>query len=189
MFGDVHASKNVLRWRTALVLRELEDEINAVENFRPIEQKLQALMLAKETIEQRICQVRVELQRLKEGYGALPPDPTEIKSLTEQLQARHQQLRDELDTLDIRIAPLARQGTELSNPSWGLLMRAGNDKSYLAFQIERYADIYTSRVSNFLAATPFAYLRSPRGSLPHDQNPSQSALPMGTLEDECTTKV
>ena len=38
----------------------------------------------------------------------------------------------------------------------------------LAYQIERYADIYTSRVSNFLRYTPFVYLRSPRGSLPHD---------------------
>jgi hypothetical protein len=34
--------------------------------------------------------------------------------------------------------------------------------------VERYADIYTSRVSNLLAETPFAYLRAARGSLPHD---------------------
>jgi hypothetical protein len=47
-------------------------------------------------------------------------------------------------------------------------MRTGNDKSHLAFQVERYADVYTSKVSNFLAATPFVYLRSARGSLPHD---------------------
>ena len=47
-------------------------------------------------------------------------------------------------------------------------MRAGNDKSQLARQIERYADVYTSRVANLLYATPFAYLRSVRGSLPHD---------------------
>ena len=47
-------------------------------------------------------------------------------------------------------------------------MRAGNDKSHLARQVERYADIYMSRVSNFLHQTPFVYFRSPRGSLPHD---------------------
>jgi len=35
-------------------------------------------------------------------------------------------------------------------------------------QVERYADIYTSRVANFRYQTPFVYLRSPRGSLPHD---------------------
>ena len=70
--------------------------------------------------------------------------------------------------LDAGIAPMAKAATELLNPVWGLLTRAGNDKSHLARQIERYADIYTSRVSNLLYATPFVYLRSPRGSLPHD---------------------
>ena len=66
------------------------------------------------------------------------------------------------------LAPLAKEAAELSNRTWGLLTRAGNDKSHLARQIERSADVYTSRVSNFLHATPFVYLRSPRGSLPHD---------------------
>jgi 5'-nucleotidase len=63
---------------------------------------------------------------------------------------------------------LAKAHAELSNPRWGLLMRAGNDKSNLARQIERFADIYTSRVSNLLHATPFAFFRSPRTTLPHD---------------------
>ena len=56
----------------------------------------------------------------------------------------------------------------MGNPTWGPLMRAGHDKSLFARQVERYADVYTSRVSNFLAQTPFAYLRAARGSLPHD---------------------
>ena len=37
---------------------------------------------------------------------------------------------------------------------WGYLSRAGlNDKSQFSRQIEKYADIYTSRVSNFLRYT------------------------------------
>ena len=47
-------------------------------------------------------------------------------------------------------------------------MRAGSDTSLFARQVERYADIYTSRVTNLLAETPFAYLRATRTSLPHD---------------------
>ncbi len=47
-------------------------------------------------------------------------------------------------------------------------MRAGNDKSLFARQVERYADVYTSRASNFLYETPYAFLRAARGSLPHD---------------------
>jgi hypothetical protein len=70
--------------------------------------------------------------------------------------------------LDEQIAPLAMAAGELVNRRWGPLMRVGNDKSHLARQVERYADVYTSRVSNFLYETPFVFLRSPRGSLPHD---------------------
>ncbi len=84
------------------------------------------------------------------------------------LKARLQELRKEINELDETIAPLARQAVELVNSRWGLLMRAGNDKSHLARQVERYADIYMSRVSNLLQVTPFFYLRAPRGSLPHD---------------------
>jgi hypothetical protein len=84
-------------------------------------------------------------------------------------------IRNELLALDARIAVLAREAAELGSVRWGPLMRAGNDKSRLAFQMERYADIYTSRVSNFLLSTPFVYLRSPRGSLPHDNGPEGGA--------------
>jgi hypothetical protein len=70
--------------------------------------------------------------------------------------------------LDDQIAPLARASGELGNPTWGPIMRAGNDKSLFARQVERYADVYTSRASNFLFETPFAFLRAPRGTLPHD---------------------
>ena len=41
------------------------------------------------------------------------------------------------------------------------------------------ADVYTSRVSNFLRYTPYAYFRSPSQSLAHDRSnisPRSSAL-------------
>jgi hypothetical protein len=170
MFGDVHVTKNVLRWRTALILRELEDEIRAISAFRTTEARLAEKMVEKERLEAESCQLRLELQRRKQGYGprqASPPD--------DQLHARVFELRTQLEALDAEIGPLARAGSELANPIWGLLTRAGNDKSHLARQVERYSDIYTSRVSNFLFATPFVYLRSPRGSLPHDPS-----IPGGT---------
>src|SRR5690606_21789657 len=110
------------------------------------------------------------------GYG---PQATETdEAIREELA----QNRERLEKLDSELAPLAQTSTELSNKTWGLLTRAGNDKSHLARQVERYADIYTSRVSNFLYATPFVYLRSPRGSLPHDPSApgGQSLTPVST---------
>ena len=164
MFGDVHVTKNVLRWRTALVLRELEDEVRAIAAFRSTEAKLATKMVAKERLEAEACQVRLELQRRRLQYGP------RSQATEEQLLSRAAVLRSEQEALDVELGPMARAASELSNPHWGLLTRAGNDKSHLARQVERYADIYTSRVSNFLFATPFVYLRSPRGSLPHDPN-------------------
>ncbi len=162
MFGDVHVSKRTLSWRTALVLRELEAEVAALAAYRPTELQLMTLMREKEHLEVRLSQARLALQRQHTGYG---PDSGQD---TGALEARVHDLRGQLLALDAEIGPLAKAGTELTNARWGLLTRAGNDKSHLTRQIERYADIYTSRVSNFLHATPFAYFRSPRGSLPHD---------------------
>ncbi|HXV86095.1 MAG TPA: HAD-IG family 5'-nucleotidase [Gemmatimonadales bacterium] len=162
LFSDVHVSKNVVRWRTALVLRELEAELDALEAARAQQEQLAALMQAKERLEFDHAQLRVALQRKRGGYGPAPQGSAGA------LERQANEVRTQLTDLDNLIAPLAEQSATTSNPHWGLLMRTGNDKSYLARQVERYADVYMSRVSNFLYQTPFVYLRSPRGSLPHD---------------------
>jgi hypothetical protein len=176
MFGDVHVSKSTLRWRTALILRELEAEVTALESFAGAERLIAAKMEEKERLEAQLSQARLGLQRLRGRYG---PQPAEDAAT---LEGRIQELRTRLLPLDGEIAPLARAATELTNSRWGLLTRAGNDKSHLARQVERYADVYTSRVSNFLYASPFVYLRSPRGSLPHDPS-SPGGATLGLVSD------
>jgi len=169
IFADVHASKRVLRWRTALVLRELEDEIRAIHAFQPSEARLKGLMEEKERIEALLAAVRLVQQRQRAGYGPQDPEPGRGATRTpDDLKHQADDLKVALAALDLEITPLARASADLSNPHWGPLLRAGNDKSFLARQVERSADVYTSRVSNFLFISPFAYLRSPRGSLPHD---------------------
>jgi len=169
MFADVHVTKSLLRWRTALVVRELEQEMAALLSFREKQAELTALMAEKELLEHRYSALRLMLQRHEVGYAPAGQSPPR------RLRERMQELRGELVALDERIAPLARASGELVSSRWGLIMRAGNDKSHLARQLERYADVYTSRVSNLLLETPFVYLRSPRGSLPHDSGPGGGA--------------
>lgn len=165
IFSDVRVSRSMLRWRTALVLRDLEAELGALEAFKPQQERLTAMMAEKERIEHRFSRLRLGLQRLEKGYGPQP------EASAGDLKRRLSKMREEIVALDAKIAPLAMEAGELVNPRWGPLLRTGNDKSHLARQIERYADVYTSRVANLLALTPFVYLRSPRGSLPHDSGP------------------
>jgi HAD superfamily 5'-nucleotidase-like hydrolase len=162
VYADVHVSSQIRRWRTALVLRELEQEIEAQQTFAGRAAELESLMVEKSRREREQAQLRLGLLRAQTGYA--PP----LGSPLDAAQERLRRLRLELDALDQQIAPLARQASQLVNARWGPLMHAGNDKSRLARQIERYADIYTSRVSNLMFLTPFGYLRAPRGSLPHD---------------------
>ncbi len=166
IFADVNVSKSVSRWRTCLVIRDLERELDALASFGDAQRALSEMMAKKELLEHRYSQLRVTALRIEEGYG----DPPEGVTLS-MLRAKMRDLRAGLVAIDERIAPLARRSGELASGRWGLLLRTGNDKSHLARQIERHADVYTSRVSNFLHSTPFVYLRSPRGSLPHDPGP------------------
>jgi HAD superfamily 5'-nucleotidase-like hydrolase len=162
LFGDVHVSKEMLRWRTGLILREMESEILAMEKARNTDAELRELMIRKTELDGRLAQVRLARQRAQHKYGPAPG------ARPEELEASIRSIAEESQELDAKISPLAKASGVMGNFTWGLLMRGGNDKSLFARQVERYADIYTSRVSNFLAQTPFAYLRAARGSLPHD---------------------
>ncbi|HSL19725.1 MAG TPA: HAD-IG family 5'-nucleotidase [Methylomirabilota bacterium] len=162
VFADVRMSKASLRWRTALILRELEEELLAVDAIRDLEAELGRLMADKEELEARHCAARIELQRRSRGY-----EPTPERSAAE-LEAELDELWARMEALDQRIAPLAKQAAETYSPLWGTPLRSGYDISHLARQVERSADVYTSRVSNFLHATPFAYLRARRSAMPHD---------------------
>jgi 5'-nucleotidase len=159
LFGDVHVSKATLRWRTALILRELEAELADAARFAPDEERLRTLMTEKELLEDELATLRMERVRVRSRDDADP---------ARSLQRDISRLAARVRRLDDRIGPLARAAGELGNPIWGPLMRAGSDKSLFARQVERYADIYTSRVSNLGSRTPFAYLRAARTSLPHD---------------------
>ncbi len=149
LFGDVHVTKDALRWRTALIARELETEVSSAIAFAPRAAKLGELMAEKIDLDRQ--QARLRMRRQRGGGGA------ELDRVARQAMK-----------LDEQIAPLAQAASRLGHDVWGPLMRAGNDKSLFARQVEKYADVYTSRVSNLRYETPFAYLRAARGSLPHD---------------------
>lgn len=162
IFVDVNVSKSMSRWRTALIIRELEEDIASVEQFRDTQELLSVLMRKKEELEGEFASFRLQLQRSRQRYG---PEPTVG---LEEMEMAMREIHRRLTELDARIGPLAQASSRIHNPHWGLLMRTGIDKSHLARQVERHADIYMSRVSNFLHYTPFAFLRSQRSSLPHD---------------------
>ena len=164
VYADVHVTSRIRRWRTALVLRELEDEVLAEQLFGVEQRQLEDLMHEKVALDEEQAALRLALLRVEHGDAPPASLPQGHDALHERLRA----LRQAIEELDERISPLAQASSQLGHSRWGLAMRAGIDKSRLAREIEGHADIYTSRVSNLMHVTPYGYLRGPRGSLPHD---------------------
>ncbi|GLC35595.1 hypothetical protein PLESTM_000341200 [Pleodorina starrii] len=166
IYTDAALAKINFRWRTALIIRELELEIDALARGRPHRDALKELMTKKELIGDVFNQLRLSRQRWVHGHTAAASFDDE-EGINETLA----QLLMVMEHLDDRIGPMLERDGEHFNKRWGYLSRAGlNDKSQLDRQIEKYADIYTSRVSNFLRYTPYSYFRSPSQSLAHDRN-------------------
>ncbi|EFJ49794.1 hypothetical protein VOLCADRAFT_80573 [Volvox carteri f. nagariensis] len=167
IYTDAALAKINFRWRTALIIRELELEIDALARGRPHRDALKELMTKKELIGDVFNQLRLSrqasggggsedgAQRWVHGHPAAASFEDE-EGINETLA----QLLMVMEHLDDRIGPMLERDGEHFNKRWGYLSRAGlNDKSQLNRQIEKYADIYTSRVSNFLRYTPYSYFR------------------------------
>ncbi|CAK9215609.1 unnamed protein product [Sphagnum troendelagicum] len=167
IYTDVSMSKVHLRWRTALICRELEKEVMALAYGRGHRAKLIELMNQKEVVGDVFNQLRLALQRRTVGRQAQTGAATGMED--RELAENMQKLLVLMSRLDQKIAPMLEADGEYFNQRWGYLSRAGLwDKSHLTRQIEKYADIYTSRVSNFLRYSPFMYFRSQSQTLAHD---------------------
>ena len=68
-----------------------------------------------------------------------------------------------------RIDQLETRVEEGFNRYWGLIFKEGTENSRFGEQVEDYACIYTSRVSNFRFYSPNRHFRGPRDRMPHER--------------------
>ncbi|KAJ6430825.1 hypothetical protein OIU84_018351 [Salix udensis] len=182
IYTDVSQSKVHQLWRTALICQELEEEYSALIHSRGHRATLIELINQKEVVGDHFNQLRLALQRRNTGRPAQTLAATNMddQELTESMK----KLLIVMQRLDEKIAPMLEADGELFNKRWGFLSRAGLwDKSHLMRQVEKYADIYTSRVSNFLHYTPFMYFRSQEQTLAHDSHSYYQARINGSAVD------
>lgn len=161
LFGDVHVLKSTLRWRTALILREIESELKDAAELEEVEAQLHVLMKKKISYEDEVAELRLIRARQVDKRDVIGAKGKVTASTIETVARK-------LRAVDKKCGPLVRELGSQGNETWGPLMRAGSDKSLFARQVERHADIYTSRVANLKTTTPYAFIRAARTSLPHD---------------------
>ncbi len=152
IYGDILALKKSIGWRTALVIEEIEEEVASIQKTRTVSDEIRQLMLKKKDHEFEMNEVYA---REHERGETVPKD--EVQSIV-----------SEVEKIDKRLAELIRTYNSHFNPYWGEVMRAGYEKSYLAEQVDRYACIYMSRISDLNHYSPRTYFRPERIPMAHE---------------------
>ena len=167
IYGDILRSKKDSAWRTAMIIQELETEVLAHETCREDYVRTEQIEEMRERLEDelRFYQGRFkELTRRIEQKKEAPDLDAErirIKRALERVRARLKQVEVEMSMIERRI--------DLRfHPYWGALLKEGNEQSSFGAQVDEYACLYTSRVSNLLSYSPQQFYRSPRDEMAHE---------------------
>ena len=175
IYGDMLRAKKSSIWRTVLVIQELEHELAVTEKFARRVTELVELDRTQRNLDAEIDFQHMLIDLLHRGAGAgagsVSDDSTAAMAM--ELAQRHLQgtLTDLEQQRDKIIASFKAGLAELDqahNPYWGPVFKLGVENSRFGEQVENYACLYTSRVSNFLAYSPLRYFRSPRTLMPHE---------------------
>jgi HAD superfamily 5'-nucleotidase-like hydrolase len=181
IYGDILRSRKSSLWRTCMVVEELERELAWLERNQPALDELAQLEELRVRIEDEIAVQRSTLNVLERRI-----DREEVAGVRDRLAAERRRDKARLETLrharrdaDGRIAELHRQVEEGFNAYWGLTFKEGNENSRFGEQIENYACLYTSRVSNLVFYSPMQYFRSPRAAMAHERAAPARISPWG----------
>ncbi len=173
MYSDIVQSKKSSVWRTALVVQEMEDNIRLthenMQSLKRIHDLEEAARKLDDGINYHLTLLK-SLGRMQQLIGALTgPEARVIDSAKERSKT---ELDTKRDLLQRTLAELERVESKVDarfNPYWGRVFREGNERSQFGAQLMSYADIYTSKVSNFLAYSPGQCFRAPRDVMPHER--------------------
>jgi len=162
MFSDVIRGKRSLGWRTTLVVPELEHEVDV---------GLQEAMRVKRIEELR--ELRDELDEWGDRLALLlvdcnNDDNCAVSSKGEQIEAELRKAREELQEVTKAFAEELKQLHESFHPVWGQMFKVGYQNSRFAQQVQSYACLYTSKVSNLGLVSPEMHFRTQLDVMPHD---------------------
>jgi HAD superfamily 5'-nucleotidase-like hydrolase len=165
IYGDIVSSKLESTWRTALIVRELEEELSqreqsAADLERQIELQQQMADIGHEMDHLRDV-ITVFQDLIDRGADLSSARLDELSRSFDKLRRDHFELLQEEATWSERLA-------RRFNPYWGSFFKQGTSKTRFASQLEAYACLYTSRVSNFAYYGTNRYFRVSEDPMMHE---------------------
>ncbi|KAK4537407.1 hypothetical protein CDCA_CDCA12G3432 [Cyanidium caldarium] len=175
MFSDILRSKRQLGWRTMLIIPELQHEIDVLLQTGPQRRRVDDLHMLRDELDEVIDRSVSELLALAEDKAPLDSKGEAVAAAvreTEQgreLRAAIEEAERELAQVKQRLATETEQLHARFHPVWGQLFKTGYQNSRFAEQVEHYACLYTSKVSNLRFVSPEITFRCISDQCPHDR--------------------
>ena len=170
IYGDILRSKKTSMWRTCMIVQEIEDEIAYLGSRREEVDRLAKLEHLLARLDDEIAPHKARLNQIEKRLEK-HPDPAEAPALEAEfkvVKAELDQLRKAMRECTSLVETLEADVEEGFNPFWGLHFKEGSENSRFGEQVEQYACLYTSRVSNFGFYSPVHFFRSARAVMPHE---------------------
>ena len=165
IYGDVLKSKKTSAWRTAMIIQEMEEELHTVRETGEASDRWDRLEEARRAMLDELRTLSAaHKQRLRDTDmedASQEAERTRLKRRVERTRARLKGMEAELEQIEDEMEAHFHD-------YWGPLFKAGGEASMLGHQIENYACLYTSRVSNMAHYSPMHYFKSPRDRMPHE---------------------
>ncbi len=174
IFGDIVRSRRDSRWRTCLVVEELEDEIKGSLKNKETAATLDEVDEKRYVLDEEIAVHRFLLDRFDSALNGKDVCIVDDKQKAE-IEEAAKRLKKEIDVAKRSLRSLDKEAyahqDELDkdfNGLWGRLFKASNELSRFGAQVELYACCYTAKVSNFRHYSPMHFFRAPRERMSHD---------------------
>jgi 5'-nucleotidase len=172
IYGDIVRSKRDSAWRTAMIIPEMEEELRTIDKLSDTYRMWNAYEIELRTVVDTLSFEADLLDHLRAPGGEVVLNSLESLSQVEDavqlLGESRVSLLQKYHELVAHCKALERNIDSHFHPRWGSLFKEGNEQSVFGGQVENYACLYTSRVSNFSSYSPTYYFRSPPDFLPHE---------------------
>ena len=148
LFTDANAVKASMRWRTALVVQELDLEIRAAATETRRTAQIDALLGERDNLESELNVKRIALQRWDQDRQPSPGLSDETHA--EEYRRDVVSLRAAVKQVDDRLEPLLARVGEAFNRHWGYLTRARATTTSRTSRARsrKCADVYCAKVTN-----------------------------------------
>ncbi len=166
IYGDILRSKKDSAWRTAMIIQELETEVSAYESCKEDFETLDRLEELRERHEDDLRFYQARIKDLARQIEREASDKLEAERL--RMKRAVERIRGVLRQIEAESSGIERRSDARFHPYWGSLLKEGGEQSSFGKQVDEYACIYTSRVSNLAMYSPAQFFRSPRDVMAHE---------------------